>query len=57
MKKPLNAVGPIIRRLRVGQELSQEILAAKINQAGWGLSRATLGQIEAQLRGLRADAR
>jgi len=45
-----NLVGPQIRRIRVGAGLSQEVLAAKLQLAGWDLSRAGLSKIEAGLR-------
>ena len=45
-----NVVGPKIRQLRYGQNLTQSQLAARIGRLGWDISRATLSQIEAQLR-------
>ena len=45
-----NLIGPQVRRLRVGAGLSQEALAAKLQLAGWDLSRAGLSKIEAGLR-------
>ena len=48
--KPQNIVGPQVRRLRYGQELKQEDLAARCGVLGWDLSRGTLSKIEAQLR-------
>lgn len=53
--KPTNAakqnlVGPQVRRLRMAAELSQEALAAKLQIAGWDLSRGGLSKIEAGLR-------
>lgn len=47
---PQNLVGPQIRRLRVEAGLSQESLAAKLQVAGWDLSRGGLSKIEARLR-------
>lgn len=45
-----NLVGPQVRRLRMTAELSQESLAAKLQLAGWDLSRGGLSKIEAGLR-------
>ena len=45
-----NLVGPQVRRLRMAAGLSQEALAAKLQLAGWDLSRAGLSKIEAGLR-------
>ncbi|NWK54978.1 helix-turn-helix transcriptional regulator [Verrucomicrobiaceae bacterium N1E253] len=50
MENHKNVVGPVIRRMRVEAGLSQEKLAAKIQVAGWDLSRGGLSKIEAQLR-------
>ena len=45
-----NLVGPQVRRLRTEAGLSQEALAAKLQVAGWDISRAGLSKIEARLR-------
>ncbi len=45
-----NLVGPQVRRLRTAAGLSQEALAAKLQLAGWDLSRGGLSKIEACLR-------
>ena len=45
-----NLVGPQVRRLRLATSLSQESLAAKLQLAGWDLSRGGLSKIEAGLR-------
>jgi transcriptional regulator with XRE-family HTH domain len=55
IKKPANTasqnlVGPQVRRLRMALALSQEALAAKLQVAGWDLSRGGLSKIEAGLR-------
>lgn len=45
-----NIVGPVVRKLRMATGLSQEALAAKLQVAGWDLTRAGLSKIEARLR-------
>jgi transcriptional regulator with XRE-family HTH domain len=50
MSKPLNIVGPEIRKLRYQQEMTQELLAARCSILGFEVSRGTLSKIEAQLR-------
>ncbi len=50
MKRPLNLVGPQVRRLRDQKNWTQEILAQKLQLAGWDVSRTSLAKIEAQLR-------
>ena len=45
-----NIVGPVIRKLRMDAGLSQDALAARLQVAGWDLSRAGLSKIEARLR-------
>lgn len=45
-----NLVGPQVRRLRMEAGLSQEALAARLQIAGWDLSRGGLSKIEAGLR-------
>ena len=45
-----NLVGPVVRRLRMAVGMSQDSLAAKIQMAGWDLSRGGLSKIEARLR-------
>jgi transcriptional regulator with XRE-family HTH domain len=45
-----NLVGPQVRRLRTAAGLSQQALAAKLQLAGWDLSRGGLSKIEACLR-------
>lgn len=49
MKKQ-NTVGPQIRKIRYQKEMTQEMLTARCNRAGWDLSRGTLAKIEAQVR-------
>ncbi len=45
-----NLVGPVVRKLRMAAGLSQEALAAKLQVAGWDLTRGGLSKIEARLR-------
>ena len=45
-----NLVGPVVRKLRMDAGLSQEALSAKLQVAGWDLTRAGLSKIEARLR-------
>ena len=52
MKKPKNAVGPQLMRLRNRLGLSQAQLAAKFQVAGWDLSRDIIARIELQTRGV-----
>lgn len=49
-RKPANVVGPQIRQRRYDLGLTQEQFAAKCQLAGFDISRATLSQIEAQVR-------
>jgi transcriptional regulator with XRE-family HTH domain len=50
MPEHQNIVGPVIRALREKKGITQAQLVAKLNLAGWDLSRATLSKIEAQIR-------
>lgn len=50
MPEHQNIVGPVIRVLREKKQITQAQLVAKLNLAGWDISRATLSKIEAQLR-------
>ena len=45
-----NIIGPLVRRQRVGGDLSQDALAAKCQRLGWALTRSTLAKIEAGIR-------
>lgn len=49
-KRPLNLVGPQIRRLRDRRGLTQAALAEKLQLHGWDISRVSLGKLEARLR-------
>ena len=48
--KTQNLVGQQVRRLRMNTSMSQETLAAKLQLAGWDLSRGGVSKIEAGLR-------
>lgn len=50
MTSPLNLVGPQVRRFRTEKGWSQEMLAAKLQVAGWDVSRGSLAKLEAQFR-------
>lgn len=50
MRRPRNIVGPVVRQLREQQRLTQPELAARLNLAGWDISRETLAKIESQIR-------
>ena len=43
-------MGPVIRELREKQKLTQADLVAKINLAGWDVSRDIIARIEGQIR-------
>jgi transcriptional regulator with XRE-family HTH domain len=45
----LNLIGPQVRKLRTQRGWTQEVLAAKLQMAGWDISRASLAKIEARL--------
>jgi transcriptional regulator with XRE-family HTH domain len=49
-KRQQNLVGPVVRKLRMAAGLSQEAFAAKLQVAGWDLTRGGLSKIEARLR-------
>jgi transcriptional regulator with XRE-family HTH domain len=50
MPEQQNIVGATVRRLREKKGLTQAQLVAKLNLAGWDLSRGTFSKIEAQIR-------
>lgn len=52
MKHRKNIIGPVARRLRNNQGISQEALAAKCQLTGWDISREGIAKIEAQIRGV-----
>ncbi len=43
-------IGPTVRKLRMAAGLSQEAFAAKLQVAGWDLTRGGVSKIEARLR-------
>jgi transcriptional regulator with XRE-family HTH domain len=45
-----NLIGPTVRKLRMAAGLSQEALAAKLQLAGWDITRGGLSKIEARIR-------
>ena len=45
-----NLIGPTVRKLRMAAGLSQEALAAKLQVAGWDITRGGLSKIEARIR-------
>ena len=50
MSKPRNIIGPFVRELREQKKLTQPMIVAKLNLAGWDISRGTYSKIEAQIR-------
>lgn len=50
MRQPRNIVGPTVRALREEAGLTQAMLVARLNRAGWDISRETLAKIESQIR-------
>ena len=50
MKHVRNLVGPLIRRIRNAQGMTQDEFAAKLQRAGWDVSRVSVAKIEAQIR-------
>ena len=50
MAEQQNAVGAVVRRLRVGRSLTQEQLAAKLQLLGLDIQRIGVWKIEARLR-------
>lgn len=47
---PRNVIGPQIRKLRNQRGWTQEILAQKLQLAGWDVSRTSVAKLESQLR-------
>jgi transcriptional regulator with XRE-family HTH domain len=50
VETPRNIVGPVVRELREKQGLTQAQLVAKLNLAGWDVSRDMVARIEGQIR-------
>lgn len=50
MRRPLNVVGPQVRKLRDRRGWTQEVLARKLQLIGWDVSRTSLAKLESQLR-------
>jgi len=48
--KALNVVGPKVRKLRNQRGWTQEVLAQKLQLAGWDVSRTSLAKLESGLR-------
>ena len=48
-----NLIGPQVRRLRNRRGWSQEKLAAKLQIAGWDISRSALAKIETRIQWIR----
>ena len=48
--KYYNIIGPQVRRLRYARQWSQSMLAAKLQCAGWDISRSSVSKIEARLK-------
>jgi transcriptional regulator with XRE-family HTH domain len=46
----MNLIGPNIRTIRKGINLSQKELVARCNLLGWDISRGTLAKIESKTR-------
>jgi transcriptional regulator with XRE-family HTH domain len=53
LKGARNLAGPILRKLRVAQGLSQAALAVKCQRHGWDASREMVNHIEMRIRVLR----
>jgi transcriptional regulator with XRE-family HTH domain len=49
-KRGLNIIGPQVRKLRDQKGWTQEVLAQKLQLAGWDISRTSLAKLESQLR-------
>ncbi len=50
MTAPLNLVGPQVRKLRTARQWTQQMLAARLQIAGWDVSRESLAKLESQFR-------
>jgi ribosome-binding protein aMBF1 (putative translation factor) len=45
-----NLVGPVVRKIRYQRGMTQAMLTARCNRAGWDISENTIAKIEAQIR-------
>jgi transcriptional regulator with XRE-family HTH domain len=45
-----NMIGPTLRSLREAEGLTQAEFAARLQLAGWDISRETLAKVESQVR-------
>lgn len=50
LMRPLNVVGSQIRKLRNQRGWTQDMLAQKLQLAGWDVSRGSLAKLEARIR-------
>ena len=50
MKNIRNVIGPQLRTIRNERQMTQDLLAARLQRMGWDVSRSSLAKIEAQLR-------
>lgn len=48
----LNAIGPLVRKHRIRQELTQQGFATRCNLIGFDIGRETVSQIERGARGV-----
>ncbi len=48
----LNAIGPLVRKHRTRQELTQQAFATRCNLVGFDIGRETVSQIERGARGV-----
>ena len=46
----MNIIGPQVQSIRESQDLTQDQIAARLNQLGWDISRGTYAKIECQRR-------
>ncbi len=45
-----NLVGPVVRKIRYQRGMTQAMLTARCNRAGWDIGENTIAKIEAQIR-------
>ena len=50
IKKPLNIVGPQVRKFRDRKGWTQEVLAEKLQLQGWDIFGSSVAKLEARLR-------